>query len=91
MERMRFIERIQETSKSTSTWMVCSENDVHSDLDTESDQKDGSADNSKLVKEKHPKRRQSTQCEEKRILIVKCMNVLDKFAVIDTFAVHVSE
>ena len=96
MEKMRFVEQIKKTAKSTSTLKLSSGNDADNDLNINSDPEE-SLDTTEFVKEKSSKRKRITQSDEKQKLIAKCINVLDKPAtqpqptVTDPFALYVSE
>ena len=98
MVKMRFVEQIKKTAKSTSTLKLSDSIDVDKDSDKESDRQDDPLilDSNVPSREKSCKRRRGNPNEEKQKLIAKCIDVLDKTSpspmlIADPFAMYVSE
>lgn len=77
MGKMRFVEQVKKTAKSTSTLKISTQ-ELDDDKEVESEQEDETPDK-KSVKETIPtKRKRAYQAEQKQKLIEKCIDVLDR-------------
>ena len=81
MEKMRFVEQVKKTDRSTSTLKL---SDLQSVIEGESELEDEAqndllnSDSNRSLVEKSAKRKRVNPTEQKQKLMAKCIDVLDK-------------